>query len=292
MKVGIAGLGNMGRAIAERLAEEGVALVAWNRSPDKLDGLAAEAASSPADLVGKSDIVLSVLANDAATDRVYFAPDGLLAGDIRGKLIVEFCTQSPERSQALAKAVTEAGGTYLECPVGGTIAPARTGKLLGLAGGSDADFERARPILEKLTRRLEHMGPVGSGAAMKLSINLPLMIYWGALGEAVGLAQAGGVEPARALDILADSSGAIGAAKSRVPPILEMIVNGDPGSVNIRLEVALKDMAAMVALAAANGSGNGIIAAAQRRFEAALANGFEGLDASLVAAYPAAPERT
>jgi 3-hydroxyisobutyrate dehydrogenase len=292
MKVGIAGLGNMGRAIAERLAEEGVALVAWNRSPDKLEGLSAEAAASPADLVGKADIVLSVLANDAATDRVYFAPDGLLAGDIAGKLIVEFCTQSPERSQALAKAVTEAGGAYLECPVGGTIAPARTGKLLGLAGGSDADFERARPILEKLTRRLEHMGPVGSGAAMKLSINLPLMIYWGALGEAIGLAQAGGVEPARALDILADSSGAIGAAKSRVPPILDMIVKGDPGSVNIRLEVALKDMAAMVALAAENGSGNGIIAAAQRRFEAARENGFEGLDASLVAAYPATPEKT
>ena len=292
MKVGIAGLGNMGRAIAERLAEEGVALVAWNRTPDKLAGLAAEAASSPADLIGKSDIVLSVLANDAATDRVYFAPDGLLAGDIRGKLIVEFCTQSPERSQALAKAVTAAGGTYLECPVGGTIAPARTGKLLGLAGGSDADFERARPILEKLTRRLEHMGPVGSGAAMKLSINLPLMIYWGALGEAIGLAQAGGVDPGRALDILADSSGAIGAAKSRVPPILDMIVKGDPGSVNIKLEVALKDMAAMEALAAANGSGNGIIAAAKRRFEAARQNGFEGFDASLVAAYPAKPETT
>jgi 3-hydroxyisobutyrate dehydrogenase len=292
MKVGIAGLGNMGRAIAERLAEEGVELVAWNRSPDKLEGLAAEAASSPADLIGKSDIVLSVLANDAATDRVYFAPDGLLAGDIRGKLIVEFCTQSPERSQALAKAVTDAGGAYLECPVGGTIAPARSGKLLGLAGGSEADFGRARPILEKLTRRLEHMGPVGSGAAMKLSINLPLMIYWGALGEAIGLAQAGGVDPARALDILADSSVAIGAAKTRVPPILDMIVKGDPGSVFIKLEVALKDMAAMEALAAANGSGNSIIAAARRRFEAARQNGFEGLDASLVAAYPAKPETT
>jgi 3-hydroxyisobutyrate dehydrogenase len=292
MKVGIAGLGNMGRAIAERLAEEGVELVAWNRSPEKLEGLAAEPASSPADLIGKSDIVLSVLANDAATDRVYFAPDGLLAGDIRGKLIVEFCTQSPERSQALAKAVTDAGGAYLECPVGGTIAPARSGKLLGLAGGSEADFGRARPILEKLTRRLEHMGPVGSGAAMKLSINLPLMIYWGALGEAIGLAQAGGVDPARALDILADSSGAIGAAKTRVPPILDMIVKGDPGSVFIKLEVALKDMAAMEALAAANGSGNSIIAAARRRFEAARQNGFEGLDASLVAAYPAKPETT
>lgn len=290
MKIGIAGLGNMGRAIAERLEEEGVALTVWNRSSGKAEGLAADVAATPAELASRVDIVLSILANDAATDAVYFGPDGFLAGDLSGTLIVEFCTQSPERSQALAKAVTDAGGAYLECPVGGTVAPARAGKLLGLAGGSAGDFETARPVLEKLTRRLEHMGPVGSGAAMKLSINLPLMVYWGALGEALGLARAGGVDPTLALDILADSSGAIGAAKTRVPPIREMVVNGDPGAVNIKLEVALKDIVAMVALAERNGSGNGIISAARRRAEAALANGFEGLDASLVAAFDAKPE--
>ena len=292
MKIGIAGLGNMGRAIAERLEEEGVSLIAWNRSPAKLEGLAAEAAATPADLVGKADIVLSVLANDAATEAVYFGPGGFLSGDLKGTLIVEFCTQSPERSLALAKAVRQAGGTYLECPVGGTVGPARAGKLLGLAGGSAEDFERARPVLEKITRRLEHMGPVGSGAAMKLSINLPLMVYWGALGEALGLAQAGGVDPTLALDILADSSGAIGAAKARVPPIREMVVNGTPGPVNIKIEVALKDMVAMVALAEEHGTGNAIISAARRRAEAALDDGFAGLDAALVAAYKAKPEGT
>lgn len=292
MRIGLAGLGNMGRAMAERLEEQGVALTVWNRSPGKSEGLRATVAATPADLVATSDIVLSVLANDAATDAVYFGQDGYLAGDLTGTLIVEFCTQSPERSQTLADAVTQAGGAYLECPVGGTVAPARAGKLLGLAGGSAEDFDRARPVLEHLTRRLEHIGPVGSGAAMKLSINLPLMVYWGALGEALGLARAGGVDPTLALDILADSSGAIGAAKTRVPPIREMVVNGDPGSVNIRLEVALKDMVAMEALARQTGSGNAIIAAARRRAEAALKDGFEGLDASLVAAYPAKPEDT
>ncbi|MEQ9042009.1 MAG: NAD(P)-dependent oxidoreductase [Silicimonas sp.] len=290
MKIGIAGLGNMGRAIAERLEEEGVPLIVWNRSPGKSDGLTAEVAATPADLVSNADMVLSVLANDAATEEVYFGQDGFLSERLDGTLIVEFCTQAPDRSRALAKAVTKAGGTYLECPVGGTVAPARAGKLLGLAGGNAEDFRKARPVLEKLTRRLEYMGPVGSGAAMKLSINLPLMVYWGALGEALGLARAGGVDATKALDILADTSGAIGAAKTRVPPIREMIVNADPGTVNIKLEVALKDMVAMVALAEENGSGNGIIAAARRRAEAALADGFEGLDASLVAAYGARPE--
>jgi 3-hydroxyisobutyrate dehydrogenase len=233
MKVGIAGLGNMGRAMAERLEEEGVSLVVWNRSPGKAEGLAEEVATTPAELAGRVDVILSVLANDAATDEVYFGPEGFLSEGLDGTLIVEFCTQSPDRSEALAKAVAEAGGSYLECPVGGTVAPARAGKLLGLAGGTAEDFERARPVLEKLTRRLEYMGPVGSGAAMKLSINLPLMVYWGALGEALGLARAGGIDPSLALDILADSSGAIGAAKTRVPPIRDMVVNGDPGGVNI-----------------------------------------------------------
>jgi 3-hydroxyisobutyrate dehydrogenase len=292
MKVGIAGLGNMGRAMAERLEEEGVSLVVWNRSPGKAEGLAAEVATTPAELAERVDVILSVLANDAATDEVYFGPEGFLSEGLDGTLIVEFCTQSPDRSKALAKAVAEAGGSYLECPVGGTVAPARAGKLLGLAGGTAEDFERARPVLEKLTRRLEYMGPVGSGAAMKLSINLPLMVYWGALGEALGLARAGGIDPSLALDILADSSGAIGAAKTRVPPIRDMVVNGDPGGVNIKLEVALKDMVAMVALAEQNGSGNAIIGAARRRAEAALADGFEGLDASLVAAYGAKSEGT
>ncbi|WP_413721058.1 NAD(P)-dependent oxidoreductase [Silicimonas sp. MF1-12-2] len=292
MKVGIAGLGNMGRAMAERLEEEGVSLVVWNRSPGKAEGLSAEVATTPAELAGRVDVILSVLANDAATDEVYFGPEGFLSQGLDGTLIVEFCTQSPDRSKALAKAVVEAGGSYLECPVGGTVAPARAGKLLGLAGGTAEDFERARPVLEKLTRRLEYMGPVGSGAAMKLSINLPLMVYWGALGEALGLARAGGIDPSLALDILADSSGAIGAAKTRVPPIRDMVVNGDPGGVNIKLEVALKDMVAMVALAEQNGSGNAIIGAARRRAEAALADGFEGLDASLVAAYGSKSEGT
>lgn len=289
MKVGLAGLGNMGRAMAERLEEEGIALTVWNRSPGKASGLNAVESATPAELVTGCDVMLSVLANDAATEAVYFGEGGYLAGDLKGTLIVEFCTQSPERSQALGEAVRAAGGRYLECPVGGTVGPARAGKLLGLAGGSSEDFETARPVLEKLSRRLEHMGPVGAGAAMKLSINLPLMVYWGALGEALGLARAGGVDPTQALGILADSSGAIGAAKTRVPPIREMVVNGDPGPVNIKLEVAMKDMVAMVALARANGSGNGIIGAALARATAAHEDGFAGLDASMVAAYPAKP---
>ena len=289
--IGVAGLGNMGRAIAERLEELGEPLVVWNRSPGRDRGLAAASTASPTALAAKSTVILSVLADDAATQAVYRGERGFLSADLSGKLIVEFCTMSPDRARSLEADVQAAGGSFLECPVGGTVGPARSGMLLGLAGGSTAAFARAKPVLEKLTRRLEYLGPAGSGAAMKLAINLPLMVYWGALGEALGLARGESIDPALALDILADSSGAIGAAKTRVPPIRDMVVSGNPGSVNFALEVALKDMAAMEALAEAQSGPHAIISAARARAQAALEDGFAGLDASLVAAYGARAPR-
>ena len=204
---------------------------------------------------------------------------------LKGCTVVEFCTMSPDQSRALAARVEGAGGAFLECPVGGTIGPARKGALLGLAGGTPEAFETTRPVLAHLTRRLEHVGPVGAGAAMKLSINLPLMVYWAALGEALGLARAGGIDPSLALDILADSSGAIGAAKTRVPPIRDTVVTGDPGAVNITMDIALKDMAEMVALAEAHGMAHEVVEAARGRAARASEGGWGGYDASLSAAW-------
>jgi 3-hydroxyisobutyrate dehydrogenase len=284
-RIGMIGLGKMGRAIAERLVETGESLVVWNRTAGRADGLGASEASSPAALAKEAEVILSVLADDAAVDAAYRGPHGLLAADLRGRIVIEFCTMSPERARGLDAAVSAAGGAFLECPVGGTVGPARQGQLLGMAGGRAAVLEQARPILEKLTRRLEHVGPTGTGAAMKLAINLPLMVYWSALGEALGLALSEGVDAALALDILADSSGAIGAAKRRVPPIRDMVVDGNPGGVNATIEMALKDMAAMIALAERHGLCAEVIGAARARAERALQDGWTGRDASLTAAF-------
>lgn len=283
MATGVIGLGNMGRAIAERLIEQGHDLIVWNRSPGKAEGLIqTETVKAPRSVIEGTDIVISVLANDAAVDAVYFGPDGICSGPLDGKLIIEMCTMSPERAAFLEREVEAKGGQFLECPVGGTIAPARAGQLLGLAGGSAAAFDRARPLLATLTRRLEHLGPAGSGAAMKLAINLPLMVYWSALGEALGLVLDKGVDPTLALHVLADSSGAIGAAKKRVPPIRDMLIEGDPGSVNFSLLNAIKDMRLMADLARENGQGAQVISAALAKAEAAARDGFAELDCSLV----------
>jgi len=283
--IGMIGLGKMGRAIAERLLETGESLVVWNRTAGRAEGLGAKEAGSPADVAADVTLVLSVLSDNDAIDAVYRGPGGLLSADLRGRTIVEFSTMSPERARTLDAAVQEAGGDFLECPVGGTVGPARQGELLGLAGGSEEVFSQAKPVLEKLTRRLEHVGPTGAGAAMKLAINLPLMVYWSALGEALGLAMSEGIDASTALDILADSSGAIGAAKRRVLPIRDMVVEGEPGGVNFAVETALKDMSEMIMLAERHGHSAEVITAARERAERALHDGWAGRDASLTAAF-------
>jgi len=283
--IGVIGLGKMGRAIAARLEACGEDIAVWNRTPDRNVGLAAKVLASPAELCSCGDVILSVLADDAAIDAVYSGSDGILSTDLTGKTIVEFCTMSPKRARQLEGLVSDAGGAFLECPVGGTVGPAEKGALLGMAAGTKTAFKAVKPVLDKLTRRLEHVGPAGHGAAMKLAINLPLMVYWSALGEALGLAVAEGVDPTLALDILADSSGAIGAAKARVPPICDMVVKGDPGGVNFALRTALKDMGEMVALAEGQGLPSEVIAAARTRAARALEDGWGDRDASLVAAF-------
>lgn len=283
MTTAVIGLGNMGRAIAERLADEGETLAVWNRTPGKAAGIAgATEMATPLAAAQAATVTISVLANDAAIEAAYFGPGGICTGDLSGRTIVELCTTSPETAERLEREVAAKGGQFLECPVGGTIGPARDGALLGLAGGSDAAFAAARPILQKLTRRLEHLGPAGCGAAMKLAINLPLMVYWSALGEAVGLTLAKGIPPALAMDILSDSSGAIGAAKKRVPPLRAMLEEGDPGEVSFSLTNAIKDMKLMEALAESSGHPAPVIATVRAKAEAARDGGWGDYDNSLV----------
>ena len=116
---------------------------------------------------------------------------------------------------ALADKVRAKGAALVECPVGGSTGPARQGKLIGLMGAEPADAARAKPILEQLCRRIEHCGPVGAGAVMKLTINMPLMIYWQALGEALALCRPLGLDPARVMDLLSDTSGGPNVLKVR-----------------------------------------------------------------------------
>ena len=217
MQVGVAGLGAMGAAVAARLIEVGHEVTVWNRTPDKTKPLAdagAKVASTPAQARGGESKQSSPCSPTAAAiDAVYNGPNGLLSGDVKGKLFIEMSTVPPKVETALAPKVRAKGAALVECPVGGSTAPARKGKLLGLMGAEPADAERARPMLEQLCRKVEHCGPVGAGAAMKLAINLPLMVAWQAYGEAFAIARSVGWEPKRLLDLFVESNGANNALK-------------------------------------------------------------------------------
>jgi len=256
MKVGVAGLGMMGAAIAQRLIEVGHTVTVWNRSGDKLKPVVtagATAAATPTALAGACEVIITMLTDAAAIDAVYGGPEGLLAGDVAGKLFIEMSTVQPHTEVALAAKVRAKGAVLVECPVGGSTGPARQGKLIGLMGAEPADAARAKPILEQLCRRVEHCGPVGSGAVMKLTINMPLMIYWQALGEALALCRPLGLDPARIMDLLADTSGGPNVLKVRGAGVAQMLKGGDGGPVTFDVDSAVKDLRTMLAEGKARG---------------------------------------
>jgi 3-hydroxyisobutyrate dehydrogenase len=250
MRIGVAGLGRMGSAIAARLIEVGHEVTVWNRSADKVKPLVAagaKTAASPAELATGVETIVTILTNRDAIAAVYESPAGLLAGAIKGKLVIEMSTVQPETEAALAEKVRAKGAVFVECPVGGTVGPAREGKLLGVAGGTAEDFARAKPLLTQMCRRVEHVGPVGAGSSMKLALNLPLMVYYQAMGEAYVLCRHLGLDPKWLMEFMADTSGGPNVLKARGPKIAEALAGGDGGPPAFDVDSIRKDLATMVA---------------------------------------------
>jgi 3-hydroxyisobutyrate dehydrogenase len=255
MQIGIAGLGRMGAATAARLMEVGHTVTVWNRTPGKAKALieaGAREVATPEDVAEHSEAVITMLTDADAIDHVYNGEKGLLAADATGKLFIEMSTVRPEIPVTLAKVVRASGGRFVECPVGGTTGPARQGKLFGFMGAEPEDAALAQPILDQLCRRLEHVGPVGNGALAKFTINMPLMIYYQALGEALAMARPIGLSPDRLMDIICDTSGAPTMMKARGPVVAKMLQGEDP-PVTFDLAGCVKDLQSMQAEGKARG---------------------------------------
>jgi 3-hydroxyisobutyrate dehydrogenase len=283
MQIGVAGLGAMGSAIAARLLEAGHRVTVWNRTAAKTKPLAdagANIAADPGAVAAASDVVITILTDGAAIDAVYDGPSGLLSGNVSGKLFIEMSTVPPAIETTLAPKVRSKGAAFVECPVGGSTAPARQGKLLGLMGAEPADAVRARPILEQLCRKVEHCGPVGAGSSMKLAINLPLMVGWQAYGEAFAIASGLGWEPKRLLDLFVESNGANNGLKLRADMIVAMMENRDPGPTTFSIANAVKDLKTMIDAGAAKGADMPAAKAALAALERSNKDGLGDRDAS------------
>lgn len=287
MKIGIAGVGRMGEAIGVRLMGLDHELTVWNRTPEKTKGPAAagaRVAASPAALAEAVEVVITILTDDKAIDALYHGPQGLLSGKVAGKLFIEMSTVRPEVEIALGTKVKQKGAALVECPVGGTTGPAREGKLFGFAGAADPDFAGARPLLEQMCRRVEHVGPVGAGSRMKLAINLPLFVYWQALGEALLLCRPLGLDPERLMSIFADSSGGTNALKTRGSAIAAHLAGKDAGPVSMAVELVCKDLKTMIAEARALGGTVPAAETALKCFEDAARSGYAAKDQSVLPA--------
>jgi len=237
MKVGLAGTGRMGSAIGRRLIDKGYNLTVWNRSPERAQELVtagADLASTASDLAAQSDIVITIVTDATAMHAIYSGSAGLLAGT-SGALFIEMSTVRPVDHIKLEAEVRAAGAALVECPVGGTVAPALNGKLIGFAGGSNVDLDRAAPLLNDLCRHVGRCGSVGQGAAMKLAANLPLILYWQSLGEALVLCDDSPLVPEDLVALLAETSGAAAALKAR-PGIASKALEGEsvPGTFDLR----------------------------------------------------------
>ncbi|HYK13202.1 MAG TPA: NAD(P)-dependent oxidoreductase [Burkholderiales bacterium] len=285
MKIGIVGMGKMGGALAARLAGLGHELIVWNRTAAKAQSAApagATVAATPRGLASSVDIVISILTNAAAIDAAYTGKEGLLAGDVAGKLFIEMSTVRPGTEKALAAKIDAHGAALIDCPVGGSVGPARDGKLIGFVGGAASDVARAKPLLDQMCRRVEHVGPVGAGASMKLAINLPLLVYWQALGEALVLCKPLGLDPARIMDIFADTSGGPNVLKVRGPAIAKALNGQDTGAITFDIDSIRKDLQTMIEEAQSLGGTLPVTARALECFDEASREGLGKGDATLL----------
>jgi 3-hydroxyisobutyrate dehydrogenase len=288
MRIGVAGVGKMGTAIALRLLEVGHAVSVWNRSQAKVEPLqraGAEVAASAAALADRVEVIITILSNAEAQKGVYEGPAGVLAGALAGKLVIDMSTVQPEDERALAEQVAAKGAQFVECPVGGTTGPARQGKLLGLAGGAPAALERARPILNALCRRLEHLGPVGAGSSMKLAINLPLLVAYQALGEAYVLCRHVGLSPQALMQLFADTSGAPNVLKVRGPAVAEALAGGPGIAATFDVDSIRKDLRTMLAEAKVLRAELPLVERTLAIFDEAAGQGWGGRDGSALPAY-------
>ncbi len=246
-KVGFIGLGIMGGPMAKNLMEAGYELVLFNRTREKAEELAgdgdAEVAANPREVAEKSDVIVTMLPDSPDVRDVVTGEDGALEGIKEGALLVDMSTISPVVTEELAEKIRERGASMLDAPVSGGDVGAIEGTLSIMVGGSEEDFERARPLFEVMGKTVTHVGPTGAGQVTKAANQVVVALTIEAVSEALVLGSKGGVAPEKILDVL--SGGLAGNKVMEVKREKFLSHTFDPG---FRSELHHKDLG--IALAA------------------------------------------
>jgi 3-hydroxyisobutyrate dehydrogenase-like beta-hydroxyacid dehydrogenase len=249
VKVAVVGTGRMGSAMARAIARGDDELLLYNRTPDRArplaDELGAALVGSPAEAAASADVCITMLADGAAVASVWDGDDGLAANVREGSVLVDMSTVPPDTLQPYAARVRERGAGLLDAPVSGSTQLAESGSLTIMAGGEAQDLERARPVLERVAKTVHHVGPLGSGSAMKLAVNAVIFALNNAVSEALVMAERAGIDRALAYEIIATSA----AGAPFVGYKRQAFVEPEAAPVGFSLDLAAKDLALITAFA-------------------------------------------
>ena len=214
MRVGFVGLGTMGGAMAANAARAGFEVTAWNRTPGRareLADLGGRLAASPSAVAASSDVVITIVSDTPDVEAVLFGPDGVEDGAAAGTLVIDMSTISPSATRDFGKRLGAKGIAMLDAPVSGGSEGAKKGTLSIFVGGDAADVERARPVLESLGTTITHVGPIGSGQAVKAVNQVILAGTYLGVAEGIVLAVKAGLDAEQVVSALSG-----GAAQSWV----------------------------------------------------------------------------
>ena len=223
-RIGFIGLGDMGQVIVPRLLAAGHEVAGWNRTEGKADDLVAlglTLATSPADAARDADVVMSIVTDGAAVEAVALGEDGVIHGLSPDSVYLDMSTVSPVVSRRVHAAFTEAGRVMMDAPLSGSPVTVVQGKASVMVGGDRDAFDRVRDVLLAIGPTVSYIGSSGLAVQTKLSINLLLMVEVIAFGEAVALAEKGGVEREVAVEAILNSVAASPVLAYRGPFILE-----------------------------------------------------------------------
>jgi len=272
-KIGFMGLGMMGVRMAQRLLTHGCTLSVYNRTRSKtvlLTQEGAKLAMTPREVADGADVVFSMIDNDETSRALWTGDDGALAGAKPGTVLIECSTLSPNWIEELNVLAAQHDCSLIDAPVAGTLGPAEEGELLFMAGGDREVVDQARPVFEPLARAVEYVGPSGSGAKMKLVLNMMMATHVVNLAEALVLAENAGIDLDQVAQIVSN-----GAPDSRIVKFTApLMTSGQYGETQFALGMLSKDLSYAQSLAEQVGVELPVASDIAQYFKTAAAEGF------------------
>ena len=277
---GFIGLGLMGGPMAANIARAGFPLTVWNRTPEKsepLRALGAEVAADAAAVAAASDVLVTMVSDDAALEDLLFGSGGVAKALRPDAVVVDMSTTSPRCMESVSAQLAEQGARLVDAPVFGSTEPATTGDLWAVVGAEADDLTRVRPQLDAMCGTVFHLGPVGSGSLMKVSGNLVVTGMIALLGESLTLGTSGGLDARQMLDVLTaiDFTSPLWNGKG------SLVVDEDYAP-RFPLRHALKDVRLARSVAASHGLDLRVVAGAEEEYAAAAGAGHQDEDVMAV----------